>query len=177
LRLERKYGEAVRLIQTRLTQFHFASEDDKGRDQATLALMQRLGGDTTGARITAEQARDTLAQLPNDAFIGVNLSQAYAVMDQKDVAIENAQRAMMVLPPVKDAVKGPSSEENLALIQAIFGDTDAAIATLSRLLQIPYSSWFYGPSPVTPALLRLDPFWDPLRADPAFQKLCEEKQP
>ena len=28
---------------------------------------------------------------------------------------------------------------------------------------------------VTPALLRLDPIWDPLRGDPAFQKLCEEK--
>jgi hypothetical protein len=27
-----------------------------------------------------------------------------------------------------------------------------------------------------PALLRLDLFWDPLRADRAFQKLCEEKQ-
>jgi hypothetical protein len=34
----------------------------------------------------------------------------------------------------------------------------------------------YG-MPITPALLRLDPIWDPLRADPAFQKLCEEKQP
>jgi len=177
LRLERKYGEAVRLLQTRLTQFRFASEDDKGRDQVTLALMQRLGGDTAGARITAEQARDTLAQLPNDAFIGVNLSQAYAVMDQKNMAIENAQHAMMVLPPAKDAVKGPSSEENLALIQTTFGDTEAAIETLRRLLQIPYSSWLYGPSPVTPALLRLDPFWDPLRADSAFQKLCKEKQP
>ena len=31
------------------------------------------------------------------------------------------------------------------------------------------------PTPITPALLRLDPIWDPLRADPAFQKLCEEK--
>jgi len=29
---------------------------------------------------------------------------------------------------------------------------------------------------MTPAVLRLDPVWDPLRADPAFQKLCEEKQ-
>jgi len=31
-------------------------------------------------------------------------------------------------------------------------------------------------TPITPALLRLDPYWDPLRSDPAFQKLCEEKQ-
>jgi hypothetical protein len=29
----------------------------------------------------------------------------------------------------------------------------------------------------TLARLKLDPFWDPLRGDPAFQKLCEEKQP
>ena len=30
LRLERNYGEAVRLLQARLTQFHFASEFEKG---------------------------------------------------------------------------------------------------------------------------------------------------
>jgi hypothetical protein len=42
---------------------------------------------------------------------------------------------------------------------------------------MPYGGWLYSPTPITPALLRLDPIWDPLRADPAFQKLCEEKQP
>jgi hypothetical protein len=45
------------------------------------------------------------------------------------------------------------------------------------LLQTPYGGWLYSPTPITQALLRLDPIWDPLRADPAFQKLCEEKQP
>jgi hypothetical protein len=71
----------------------------------------------------------------------------------------------------------PGFEENLTLIQTIFGAISQAISTLTRLLKTPYSSWFYSRTPVTPALLRLDPLWDPLRADPAFQKLCEEKQP
>ena len=72
---------------------------------------------------------------------------------------------------------GPGAEENLALIQTSLGEKSRAISTLTRLLQTPYNSWIYGPAPITPALLRLDPIWDPLRADPAFQKLCEEKQP
>ena len=58
------------------------------------------------------------------------------------------------------------------------GENSRAIPILTRLLQTPYVGGFlYSPTPVTPALLRLDPIWDPLRADPAFQKLCEEKQP
>ena len=81
----------------------------------------------------------------------------------------------MLLPRAKDAVTGPALEENLALIQTIFGENSRAISTLTQLLQTPYNSWVYGPTPITPALLRLDPIWDPLRADPAFQKLCEEK--
>jgi hypothetical protein len=57
----------------------------------------------------------------------------------------------------------------------MFGENSRAISALTRLLETPYYGGFYGPTPVTLALLRLDPIWDPLRADPAFQKLCEEK--
>jgi hypothetical protein len=74
-------------------------------------------------------------------------------------------------------LSGPGFEENFALVEMIIGDNSRAISTLARLLQTPYSGWLYSPAPITPALLRLDPLWDPLRADPAFQKLCEEKQP
>ena len=78
------------------------------------------------------------------------------------------------LPPsTKDAVEGLGAEENHALIQAMFGDSSSAIATLERLLQIPFQSQLYGPMPLTSAFLRLDPLWDPLRSDPAFQELCK----
>jgi serine/threonine-protein kinase len=92
------------------------------------------------------------------------------------LALKEAERAVTLLPSAKDQVTGPALEENLALIQTIFGENSRAVSTLTQLLQTPYGSWLYS-APVTPALLRLDPIWDPLRADPAFQKLCEEKQP
>jgi hypothetical protein len=83
----------------------------------------------------------------------------------------------MLQPRAIDQVSGPTFEENLALIQTSLGEKSRAISTLTQLLQTPYNSWIYAPAPITPALLRLDPIWDPLRSDSAFQKLCEEKQP
>jgi TolB-like protein/Tfp pilus assembly protein PilF len=180
LRLERNYGEAIRLLQARLAQFHYGFPYDKARDQVLLALTQRLAGDTTGAKVTAEQARKTLEQLcrdqPDNAFLAAELSGAYAVLGEKDSALREAQRAITLVPSSKDRLAGPGLEENLALIQVTFAENSRAISTLTQLLQTPYISWLYG-TPVTPALLRLDPIWDPLRSDPRFQKLCEEKQP
>jgi serine/threonine protein kinase/tetratricopeptide (TPR) repeat protein len=180
LRLERNFGEAVRLLQARQAQFHFASAYDKACDQVLLASTQRLAGDTAGAKVTAAQARTALEQLyrdqPGSAFIPANLSQAYAVMGEKDSALTEADRAIILLPRAKDRVAGPCLEESLAFVQMIFGENSRAISTLTQLLQTAYNGWFYR-TPITPALLRLDPIWDPLRADPAFQKLCEDKQP
>jgi tetratricopeptide (TPR) repeat protein len=184
LRLERNYGEAVRLLQDRLAQVDSDDQFFTAIDQAWLALYQRLAGDKAGAKVTAEPARNTFEQLYRDqadnAVRGVyaaRLSRAYAAMGQKDSALEAAERAIMLWPRAKDPVTGPGLEENLALIQMIFGENSRAISTLARLLQTPSTSWCYGSTPITPALLRLDPLWDPLRSDPAFQKLCEEKQP
>src|SRR5437667_5872072 len=181
LRLERNYAEAIQFLQASLAQFHSASETDKAITQAVLAVTQRLAGDTAGAKVAAEQAHNTLEQLcknqPDSALFATLLPLANSALGEKNSALKEAERAIKLLPSAKDRVHGPAREEILALIQTMFGENHGAISTLTRLLQTPYSSWFYGPTPVTPALLRLDPFWDPLRADPAFQKLCEEKQP
>jgi TolB-like protein/cytochrome c-type biogenesis protein CcmH/NrfG len=179
-RLERNHDEAIRLLQVRQAQFRFDSEIDKALDQVLLALAQRLAGDTTGSKATAEQARNTVTPLckdqPENAFFANLLSLAIALFGEKDSAINEAEHAIMLLPSTKDPVYGPGFEENLALIQTIFGENSRAISTLTRLLQTPYLSAFYGPTPITTALLRLDPLWDPLRTDPVFQKLCQEEK-
>jgi len=176
LRLERNYGEAVRLMQA-------SAETSSVVGYAWLAIHQRLAGDAAAAKASAEAARNTFEQLYRDQSDSVvptdaaALSLAYAVMGEKDLALKEAERAIQLYPRAKDAVTGPALEENLALVQTILGEKNLAISTLSRVLQTPYRTLVYSAAPITPALLRLDPLWDSLRSDPAFQKLCEETQP
>jgi TolB-like protein/Tfp pilus assembly protein PilF len=181
LTFERNYSEALRLLGERQIQFHFPSASDKGGNQLELAFIYRLAGDVTQARSAAEEARKILEPLcrnepENDSLAG-DVALAYAILGEKGSALKEAERAITLLPRNKDAVNGPGHEENLAAIQLLLGDNSRAISTLTRLLKIPYAGRLYDPLPVTPAFLRLDPLWDPLRNDPSFQKLCEEKQP
>src|SRR5262249_17850063 len=143
-RLERSYREAVRLLQARLAHFNYTSGEEKGLAQTGLAYVQRLAGDTAGADISAEQARNTLDQLkdqPNDFSLAVHtaaLSQIYCLMGQKDLAIKAAERAIMLVPSAKDVLAGPGFEENLAVIQTSFGENSRAISLLAPLLQTFY---------------------------------------
>ncbi|MGC2628245.1 MAG: hypothetical protein WA269_15560 [Candidatus Udaeobacter sp.] len=180
LGLERNHPQAIRLLQAQHAQFQFASQIDQGTNQIVLAFAQCLAGDTAAAKATAAQAREVLKPLcrdqPDNSFFAQQLALANAALGEKQMALSEAERATTLLPIATDPLSGPTREEVLALIQMMFGDSTHSISTLSRLLQMPYISWLYGPMPATPVLLRLDPIWDPLRADPAFQKLCEEKQ-
>jgi TolB-like protein/Tfp pilus assembly protein PilF len=180
LRLERN-PEGIRLVKARKSRLDSASGIEKGSKQMGQALAQRVAGDTAQAKAAAEQARNTLEPIrkeqPDNAFVAATLAVAYAVLDQKELALNEAQSAMTLVPSSKDRLFGPAFEENLALVEMIIGENARAIATLTQLLKTPYGGWLYSPTPITRALLRFDPIWDPLRNDPVFQKLCEEKQP
>jgi serine/threonine-protein kinase len=126
--------------------------------------------------VSAEKARNILEVLcknqPDNDFPAMFLARAYAVLGEKDSAYKEAKRVSALLQ--NDAIRGPGAEENLALIEASFGNNARAISIITHLLQIPYQSSLYA-TPLTPALLRLDPMWDGLRSDPTFQKLCQDK--
>jgi TolB-like protein/Tfp pilus assembly protein PilF len=146
-----------------------------------LGWAQEVAGDHATARETWRQARGELEsflkeQPENGRLIG-DLALTNAGLGDKVAALALAERAIAAIPIEKDANYGPFPLEILARVAAQVGEPDRAIAVLQKLLSIPYNGALGENVPLTPALLRLDPMFDPLRTNPAFQKLCEEKQP
>ena len=84
----------------------------------------------------------------------------------KASALALAERAIAVIPVEKDALSGPTPIDVFARAAAQVGEPDRAIAALRRLLSIPHASPLAANVRLTPALLRLDPMFDPLRNDP-----------
>jgi hypothetical protein len=115
-------------------------------------------------------------QPDNFSLIG-DLALIHMSLGDKAAALPTSEGAIVANPVERDAVTGPIPIEILARVAARMGEMDRAIAALQKLLSTPYSGSFAFGVPLTPALLRLDPMFDPLRNDPRFLKLCEEKQP
>jgi TolB-like protein/Tfp pilus assembly protein PilF len=139
--------------------------------RAWLGVVRALAGDSATAKSDLNQARDELASIraqgDTSLHVARNLILASGFLGDKAAVDREAARLSEQIK--NDAFSGPSLTQVFAVARAHLGEIDAAIAAVKNLLNLP------GDASLTPALLRADPLWDPVRNDPRFQKLCEEK--
>jgi TolB-like protein/Flp pilus assembly protein TadD len=173
LTLHRKFSDALQVVQ------QFRGETLPYFDVAPCpkafleGLLYLYQGDKMKAQAAFEHARPLAEKLvreaPNDPTRHRQLGTILAGMGLKEDAINEGKKAVELLPESQDAFDGPQVTAGLAEIYAWIGEQDEAFRLIDHLLRIP--------SDMTVPVLKLDPIWDPLRSDPRFQKLCEEKQP
>src|SRR5213080_3477443 len=146
-----------------------------------LGWAQEVAGDHEGARESWSHARSELEpflkEQPENFVLMGDLALTNMWLGDNAAALTLAERAIAMMPIDKDALTGPRPLDILARVAARVGDPDRSISTLTKLLSIPYEAPLAANPPLTPALLRLDPMFEPLRKDPRFQKLVAASAP
>ena len=170
--LARDYAGAINIAE--------AGKANDWVDTAGIALPRRLNlawalqaaGDTGKAvgvyAKVAARARAALVERPDDAALHLVLGFAYAGLGRNSEAVAEGQRAVVLMPVTKDALTGPDMLVWQAALYVRVDQPEQAIVVLGRVLSMPTGDI------ESSALLRLDPTWDPLRANPRFKALLQK---
>ncbi len=131
-----------------------------------------LLGDVAKARAygdTAVQiARAQQAEFPNDAQIHELLGRSLALAGKNAEAIVMAEQALKVREATLDNTNGPYVRYQTARVLIQAGAYDKALDLMEPLMTAFYSE-------LTPAWLRLEPVFKPLKGNPRFERLLAGK--
>ena len=137
------------------------------------AIIARAKGDSARATEAFSNTRKILEQRlaikPEDARTIAVLAQVDAGLGRKELAIQEAQHAVDLMPLSKDIYDGALVLEGLAQVYTWTNEPDRAIELLQKLTAMP--SYIYY------ARLKLYPMWNPLRSDPRFQQIVNSLAP
>jgi tetratricopeptide (TPR) repeat protein len=142
----------------------------RGSLEIWLAYLQRgrLATDA-GFGVARDQLSQKVKANPDDPSLLSVLALIDAALGRKEQAIEEAKRAVEMLPVSADGVDGPALVYNLAAVYAVLDEPELAFQELSTSIKTPGGA-SYG-------TLKLDPVWDSLRKDPRFAKLLAQLAP
>jgi serine/threonine protein kinase/Flp pilus assembly protein TadD len=176
--LERNPSKMIPQIKELLSTNNLTDPVDRAMTRAWLGWLEEVMGDRAAALENWRQARSELEpylkeQEPQYYFLMAFLAFLNASLGDKTAAFNLAERGTSIVPVQKSALFGPMMIEVLARVAALTGDRDRAIASLQALLDKPYGGPLAANPPMTPALLRLDPMFDSLRAYPRFRRMID----
>ena len=144
-----------------------AFDEDRGTWGICLLQASALEGNADDVRryaeIAAKALDERLRATPDDASRRVFRGLALAYLGRKAEAIQEGERGASLFPVARDAFNGAYFQHQLARIYIVTGEPEKALDHLEPLLKMPYY--------LSPAWLKIDPNFDPLRKNPRFQRL------
>jgi tetratricopeptide (TPR) repeat protein len=157
----RKFDKLIQVADKTETQFNYFPKS------LSLAQACFLSGNNSSCKNYADSAiselKTKVSEFPDDDRFYAALGYAYAYKEEKEKAIENAQKAVRLKPLKLDAWQGYVKEVDLTNIYILTGEYDLAMDKIEFLLTIP--------GDLSIPLLKVDPAYDRLRNLPRFQKI------
>lgn len=162
---ERNYAAAASFAR----QAEISSPSLQASVASGLGFVATLQDGLEAARPALEDAVNRLKAVLNDSpgnYVNrMDLALTYAYLGRANDAVGEAKLAVDMV--AKDAFTAPLPLETLALVYARTGRPDESIELIERLLTLRYDD------PLTIAVLRKDPVWDPLRDNPKFKAILK----